>query len=1479
MPLLPPRGEISGVRLSTLSSKKIRESARSVVTHDGRYGREGIPESGGSIDARMGVSDSSINCATCGLRKQLCPGHVGLLELPVQVFNMTMINLIKQWLQVLCLDCGKCMVQLGNGETMALKAAADKARSTTVCPNCGAVHPVIDLDKNGPTGMIYAFPSGSKRPTAGGSRPSFTILPTHVYEIFNRVPDELLDQLRVIRENHPRNFILDCILVPANFIRPTAKSGSSTQMSPNEYTVMIESIHRATEKLRQTPIPEEANRRVPHGDRIDNTPDTISPIFMAAYRNLVLLIHEFTIGTPNDRGSKTQITMVGQTAQKNPALLASVPKKSGIIRGLILGRIVEGIARSTISGNPQLTVDSVGIPQAFAMVMGPIEVVQAQNIDFLRALVKNGPNHWPGANWVRRCDTSDRMQITDAFSYELKIGDVVQRHLLNGDLVGFNRQPTLGPSSYGIHTAVIVPTGDQTFQIGTAATPLYGADFDGDAMSANPQKSQAMAAEGRVISSVASHALSIPGGGSPAIGLVQDSLAGILCLTKPGTEMSKAHAMRCMTFTGGGVRTIRVPYIHSPHNQIISGQGLISAQLCCLPISGTWKPSSRVSALEDVLDFSHYKDTAIDNGVVKSGCIVDKACTGVGANGGIFHKVALTHGIEAMVDALRLVENVAVMYLTFFGMTVGVADMFMTREMQAEVDIIVARLTQEIELIFNKVRDGSLIPPIGVSVRNYMLSLLKQKMKIPENTPGIYGPIIQSMSQCFGGDPMLNSLLHMVLSGSKGKLNNILHIAGAQGGITVAGQIPGEDSGYMRVVSHGLGRTYCQTPRFDLSLINFGFSPENYIRGLSVMSFFTGAIGGRNDLATKAMTTSITGSMNRTAVQALQSAITAYHGELIIGPEKWQRIVQVVYADAGLDPRRTRRINIGAAFRGRTDLSKTHFHPGAEVLFDIFTRDAKDFLEGYAKVLNGKIRFSAHSVVHKSAIDLHEWSVRVFRGDKIAQRTPAETAEVVNIIIDTLKWMPFVFSNPDYARRVYAAGNAAILPWYYASIVPRIHVLDTVLMNFARMTPEAANLLFATVKMQYIEAIIAPGTAVGILAAQSISEPLTQRMLDSHHSSINQGGESSDPIARPKEVMGLKPMSAEQDPHMLIKLRAEFSGETAASAFAGKLPQVSFGDLVTSKTVLYETCDRVSADDHIADQKWIDEFFRYRTTRNIPEHLLPVIIRFTLDRAKLYLKGLTMEGIAEKLTQSVPSIFIVFTSDKHDEAILRVAMQGKIFAKSEKLDVFDPRNKKLCTFTNTLLSVPVLGVPNIRFAEARKMNHFSVSDDGKFISTNRHMVYTTGININAVLKFPEVEPGQVVISSILGNAEYLGIEAARQCIVDELSGLAAIGEGTDGSHKKVYADMMCITGKAQSLERKGIEEREPDNPWLAASAKGAVPTIVSAAQRGIKSSNYGFAAPLTNGGMPHMGTYYPKITVDAKFVKENTVSVMSVLME
>jgi DNA-directed RNA polymerase II subunit RPB1 len=115
-------------------------------------------------------------------------------------------------------------------------------------------------------------------------------------------------------------------------------------------------------------------------------------------------------------------------------------------------------------------------------------VVNNVNRAFLMKLVQNGPDVHPGAKILEKKNgDSITLRYVDRKSIVLENGDIVHRHMMDGDPILFNRQPTLHRMSMMCHIARIMKRGD-TFRMNVADTKPYNADFDGDKIHLVPNR-------------------------------------------------------------------------------------------------------------------------------------------------------------------------------------------------------------------------------------------------------------------------------------------------------------------------------------------------------------------------------------------------------------------------------------------------------------------------------------------------------------------------------------------------------------------------------------------------------------------------------------------------------------------------------------------------------------------------------------------------------------------------------------------------------------------------------------------------------------------------------------------------------------------------------------------------------------------------------------------------------------------------------
>ena len=172
--------------------------------------------------------------------------------------------------------------------------------------------------------------------------------------------------------------------------------------------------------------------------------------------------------------------MAQRSGRPLQCIMGRLNSKGGRIRGNLMGKRVDFSARSVITGDPNLYVKQLGIPKKIAMNITKPVMVNDRNQKFLLSLVQNGPDKYPGAKIVEQKNgNSLSLRNRDLLTIDLENGDVVHRHMMDGDAVLFNRQPSLHRMSMMCHIAKIMEVGD-TFRMNVGTTPCYNADFDGD---------------------------------------------------------------------------------------------------------------------------------------------------------------------------------------------------------------------------------------------------------------------------------------------------------------------------------------------------------------------------------------------------------------------------------------------------------------------------------------------------------------------------------------------------------------------------------------------------------------------------------------------------------------------------------------------------------------------------------------------------------------------------------------------------------------------------------------------------------------------------------------------------------------------------------------------------------------------------------------------------------------------------------------
>jgi DNA-directed RNA polymerase II subunit RPB1 len=246
-----------------------------------------------------------------------------------------------------------------------------------------------------------------------------------------------------------------------------------------------------------------------------------------------------------DNKSTTVMASAGQRSGKDyKCLRERWTGKMGLMRGNLMAKRVNYSARSVITADPNLSIRQLGVPLRIATNLTKPVCVNSYNKLFLTKLLQNGPDVWPGARILMKgngdCLT---LRYVDRARLQLENGDILHRHMMDGDPVLFNRQPTLHRMSMMGHRVKVLK--DHTFRINQGVTKPYNADFDGDEMNLHMPQNLESEAELKYLAAVEYQLIS-PANNTPIIGIYQDSMLGSYLFSRANVYFTPKVAMNLL---------------------------------------------------------------------------------------------------------------------------------------------------------------------------------------------------------------------------------------------------------------------------------------------------------------------------------------------------------------------------------------------------------------------------------------------------------------------------------------------------------------------------------------------------------------------------------------------------------------------------------------------------------------------------------------------------------------------------------------------------------------------------------------------------------------------------------------------------------------------------------------------------------------------------------------------------------------------
>ena len=835
------KDKIGAIEFRLLSPKLIKKMAAVKVLTPELYDADGYPMDGGLMDLRMGVIDPGLRCRTCGSKVRDCPGHFGYIELARPVIHVEFVDYIYNFLRATCRKCGRILLsekeiekfkeklEMASKEESLVRSDVlneilKRAKATSVCPHCGEKQGKIKL----------------KRPTTF-IEDGVNLTPIDVRERLERIPDDDLPLLGMSPQaGRPEWMVLTLLPIPPVTVRPsiTLETG---ERSEDDLTHKLGDIVRTNQRLAEN-IMAGAPQII-----IDDLWELLQYHVTTFFNNSIS-----QVPPARHRSGRVLKTLADR-----------IRGKEGRFRHNLAGKRVDFSARTVISPDSYIKPDEVGVPYEVAMELTIPERVTEWNIEWLKKFVENGPDKYPGANYV--ITPQGRKRITketkEAILQELVPGHIVERHLLDGDLVLFNRQPSLHRMNIMAHRVRVLPY--KTFRISPVVTDPYNADFDGDEMNLHVPQTEEARAEAEILMEVKHH-LVTPRYGLPIVGGKQDYVLGCYLLTSGKRKFPRSFVEQLMFSIG--VEEI-------PDKKEFTGKEIFSLLL-----------PKDFNYVEDPEKCKECKQKGSDTCVlIKNGQLICGAVTKKligGGKGKLFQEFYKLYGPEKTLDLMHKVALLGVEFLMHEGASVSLADTDLPEGAHEKIVERLKKAEEEVEKLIKLYKEGKLEPYPGRTARETlegaMMSILNQAR---DDTSKVLKKYLKRDTGTFT----------MIRSGAKGSTLNLILMVACLGQQSLRGE---------RISRGYRGRTLSLFKKGDIGVRAGGFVMHGYKEGLDPVEFFFHAVAGRDSLVNKGMRTPKSGYLQRRLVNALQDVKVLYDGTV---RDSSGVIIQFKYGEDGID--------------------------------------------------------------------------------------------------------------------------------------------------------------------------------------------------------------------------------------------------------------------------------------------------------------------------------------------------------------------------------------------------------------------------------------------------------------------------------------------------------------------------------------------------------------------------------------------------
>lgn len=1406
----------------------------------------GEPVMGGPNDRRLGVSENRLECATCGETAYRCPGHFGHIRLVEPVFHMGFLVYLKNILSCICIRCNKLLVYKNEREIDRLiknkhgkqrfQEIRNICKTVTHCQKenygCGTPAHKITIDKRHTNVFLLAQAikrNGEQDETENNKRSAQILTPQLCYDILRSVSDEDCMILGFDpKKSRPEDMIIINFPVPPVQVRPSIKMEIlSSSTLDDDLTHKLIDIIKNNENLKDS-----------KGDGSLAKPVSVIDDFTLLQFHVATFYANDILGLPRSQQKNKKATK---------SLSERLKGKEGRVRGNLMGKRVDMSARTVITSDPNIALNAVGVPLIIAKNLVYPEIVTRKNIEYLQQLVNNGRRVYPGANFViKNIISKEGNEETHIFHLKyvekpitIKPGDIVERQLVTGDIVLFNRQPSLHKLSMMGHVVHVIPDPNLlTFRVNVSVTDPYNADFDGDEMNVHCPQSIQTVTEIRLIANAKERFVS-PATSGIVISVKQDTLMGIYLQTYEFIRIDWKDAMNILMSTSIG---LSAPI---PKHKLISGHMLFSQII---------PKGINISKKKDNGDYL----MRIHNGLVTHGIL------GKSEMRAILQKIWFLYGSRETLTFIDDLQKVVLQWLMRYGFTISISNTIVPRTVH-----------QSVEKLVETVRKETLSAITEYENDPYVMTSEAFELSIQAKLSAILGDVEKAIINSFSND---NGIFIAISSGSSGLAMNAGQIVGSICQIIVENR---------RIQKKFNYRTLPEFHKHDDSAFARGFCRSSFIRGLNPMEFFFHVMAGREGIINTAIKTADTGYIQRKLVKILEDIKVEYDGTVRNANDK---VIQLVYGDSGINVEKQIEQKIGLMAANNQTVREKYLYSEKE-LSDL------THSEKYTLAINEALYKKLISMRDKMRMIQKETNLSSV-AFKETYMLPVDLQQFIVNITNREKRKTNTLVDPYYVlakiKEMYSGKNSKIMKYNSETsvtkksdeskvkLLQKFYLYDTLVpkkcTHFYKLSKDEFDEVVDYYQRSFLLARVEGGEMVGFVGAQSIGEPVTQSNLKFFHKS-GTGKTVTLGLPRVKELLSITRNI--KTPQMTVILEDKYKNDKVVAArIASFLKYTTLLDVIEQVDIYYDPNPEDKSSIMMRDKA--ENIFEEGQGKSGCQNDitgLPWIIRLVLSKEKMIERNVTMLDIKTSFCYNWSMRYEDSRGPKKEyRKVIEKVTQCVIMSNYDNSPVpivhirFDANNYNFSTlvqFQEMVVSKYRLkGIPGITESNTiQEESYMDFDKEGNVVNKKHWVIITDGINLNEISQINGIDLSKTICNDIVTIYEAYGVEAARHAFIKEfIRAIESSGGASNYQHIELLADAITHMGGLIAVNRHGANKLDTD-PFSRASFEKTVEQMLAAAAFGESDHIRSVSARIMLGSFINGGTGCFDLLLDHQKVK------------